>query len=420
MKSGFFFLLFFLLNLSPSYSIISMEQVSSFSNITTMDYSTSIDIEGDYAYITGFNTASLAIIDFSDKSNPRQVGYFINRSSLDGAWYIDVDTKGDYAYIGGDGGNNLYNGSLISGLVILNVTNKSNPYQVSILADMDDIYSLKISDKGYGNLIYLTSQQQGYLYIINVTDKKNPGKLGNISISRARSVVVDDKGGYAYVGTNDNIPNNITEDYVYIINISNKTNPINITNLNNFIFFDLQAIYLEGDYIYTSAWPRDDLTITNIKDKKHPYIQTIFKHPAIYGVMDLRAHNDMVYMASEYANSVVIINVSNKDNPVLIGHFCNTTSLYYPYEIEIAGDFIHLASKFGNSYTILKMSQGDGDLPLYNNSRCYNERPTENRVGQAIPDFDITKFLIDNTPKITHPSKKTFFSRWLDRLMFWK
>jgi len=379
-----------------------------------MNYTTSLDIQGDYAYVTGFNTDSIAIIDISDIYNPKQVGYFTS-PLLDGAWTLKA--KGDYLYVAGDGN------SVPNGLIILDIHNKTNPYQVGYISgNMNDIYSIQVSKSG--DYVYLTSQEHNKFYIINVTDKTNPQIKSELNVNKARSVTLDDAEHYAYIGTNSYDAARIK---MRIVDITNLSNPINVSDLYDPIFSDVQAIDVSEDYLYTSSWPEDDLTIINIKDRLAPYIESIFIHPRIYGVMELHLQNNIVYMTSEYANSIVIVDVKDPNNPQLIGHFCNVTSLYYPYELDIVGDYLHVASKFGNSYTVLRKWEGQGELPLYNNSRCYNERPIKNRVGERVPDFNATDFLEDKPENITHPNGVThnsskepnIFIRILLKLKFW-
>jgi len=159
-------------------------------------------VSGNYAYVTGFNNDSFNIINITNKSNPVNVSHLVDSSYLDGA--IRVFVSGNYAYVTALN-NNSFN--------IINITNKSNPVNISHLVDSS----------------YLNASRG--IYVI---------------------------GDYAYVTGENN-------DSINIIDISNKSNPVNISHLRDSGYLNTpRRIYVLGNYAYVAANVNDSISIINV------------------------------------------------------------------------------------------------------------------------------------------------------------
>ena len=126
----------------------------------------SVFVSGNYAYVIGFKSHALEIVDISDPSSPVHKGSLTNGSG--GALLnspLSVYVLGNYAYV-------TSAGFATSGLEIIDVTNPSSPvHKGSIIngvggAQLSFPYSVYVS----GNYAYVTSSNSNALEIVDITD----------------------------------------------------------------------------------------------------------------------------------------------------------------------------------------------------------------------------------------------------------
>ena len=79
-------------------------------------------VQGNYAYVTAYSTASLAVVDISNPSAPTLVGSVQDWTNLYGADGVAV--SGNYAYVGGDS---------CSCFTVLDISNPKEPTVVTSL-----------------------------------------------------------------------------------------------------------------------------------------------------------------------------------------------------------------------------------------------------------------------------------------------
>ncbi|MBN1622129.1 MAG: fibronectin type III domain-containing protein [Endomicrobiales bacterium] len=141
-----------------------------------------VHVSGNYAYYADGDNG-FKIFDISDPSNPNQVGQLRTYRSSEGDYSPEynlnatcVYAAGDYAYVGN-------NGFSQGGLLIINVSDPSNP-QVEggfydNFNDPNDIYVK-------GNLAFVV--RENVLKIISVADPANPKEVGSKTMSDAQGV----------------------------------------------------------------------------------------------------------------------------------------------------------------------------------------------------------------------------------------
>lgn len=146
-----------------------------------------IDIDGNYAYITG--NEGYIVADIQNPSNPKIISEFVIE---DGSFGIFV--KDDIAYVGA-GGNGLY---------ITDVSDPKNPTLIGQESANGICNNVYVS----GDYAYVANYENGLL-IFDITDLANPIKIGEHSfVERTDSVVVRDKIAYiANTNTGVNVLN---------------------------------------------------------------------------------------------------------------------------------------------------------------------------------------------------------------------
>jgi len=214
---------------------------------------------GNYAYVTTEAAAGLLIVDLSDMtgSTYSHVSQFTNPNgnsvSFLSAHNIYIDENG-IAYIFGAGG------AASGGVIFLDVN--SNPTNPIYLGNWDDEYihdGMVRGDTLWAGCIY-----EGKIYVIDVSDKSNPITLGSKSTPNnfTHNAWVSDDGNYVF--TTDEKSNAYLAAY-------------DVTNLNNIQELDrIQSnpgsnsiphnTHVDGNFLITSYY-RDG---TVVHDITHP------------------------------------------------------------------------------------------------------------------------------------------------------
>ena len=158
----------------------------------------SVDVAGNYAYVTGGN-GYVAAVDISNPSAPVIIGSLTNTDKLRGARSIRV--SGNYAYVA------AYNTTCF---VIINI---SNPSSLSISGFICDPNQLNGPNQisVYNNHAYITVSDtaslpvtgNGRLIVVNVENPNNPFISGSVTssgneIGSPRGISVSEN--YAYIG----------------------------------------------------------------------------------------------------------------------------------------------------------------------------------------------------------------------------
>jgi len=266
-------------------------QIGRFCNSTSMDTPYELDKQGNYVYTTGLlDSGGLTIIDVSTPTTPVQVGYlgydvFGATGLLEGQY--KVDAVGNYAYV-------IQAGFDINlGFMIVDITDKANPINVSHL-NFTELVGFSADYGGYanlrdiktiGNLSYIIDAHRDIMIILNVTNKTNPYVISNYTSNITLDSVsgLDINGDYAYLSSAGDVfpPIPVSNHAVTVLNISNKSNPTLLyTTQSMKLFYPMDIFYLDN-YIYTvggskwGAYWSGNLSILNVSQvyPTDPYLE---------------------------------------------------------------------------------------------------------------------------------------------------
>ncbi|MCD6496069.1 MAG: hypothetical protein J7K54_02245, partial [Candidatus Aenigmarchaeota archaeon] len=282
-------------NINDSLSIFD---ISDPSNITEMGYITddnqggsaqgldgaaSVYVSGRYAYVGGNDDPAFSVIDISDPSNPEEIG-LIRDDSVGGSATVlegvgDIFVNGRYAYVL----NSVNNDSM----TILDISDPTNPTEVGYITDDSvggDVTAIKAPQNVYvsGRYAYITSRLEDSLSVIDISNASNPVQVSYIQddslggdatgLDGARGIYV--AGNYVYVGS-------FYDNSISVIDISDPEDLVEVgvifddtrngtANMIDGIF----NIFGSGKYIYVSAHDDDAISIIEISAIETPAIET--------------------------------------------------------------------------------------------------------------------------------------------------
>ncbi len=198
-----------------------------------------------------------------------------------------------------------------------------------------------------GNYAYLTSDL-GIFYVIDISDKNNPVIKGKCKTTESSNIVIV-KGEYAYISyTNFTYEDNdfYTRCGFYIVNVSDKSNPGLIGNYdtgeNN--RKSVSGLFIEGNYAYieTSLEEQDNLSyieIVDISEKENPEILNKYEIDGI--ATNIWVENDIGFINANFyeygedsfadESRLIVIDLKDKNNPEVIDYCMvnsNSCSIY--------------------------------------------------------------------------------------------
>jgi hypothetical protein len=263
---------------------------------------------------------AIAFLGFSglvsaDSLNVRTIGHY----SVSNWGGRDLAISGNYAYVAAD-----------TGLIVLDISNPSNPTKISCNATLGYPYSIEVA----GNYAYITDAASG-LHVVNISDPANTFEASFFdTYGSAIDVKVVDTLVYLapYYG-------------LYILNASDHANPDSIGHIN--FSSNVKGIEVSGGYAYVAV--RDSgMKVVSISDPTNPAIIGEFHaSDEPYGIA-VTGH--CAYLVSN--TGLQIVDVSDPANPAEIGHL---DSLGSGYRVVVSGKFAYITSS-GDGFHVVNIS----------------------------------------------------------------
>ena len=271
-----------------------------------------IGVYGSYVFIKE-ESGKLDIIDISSPSTPRLIGTLDNS-----AGYLPqlISVSGKYAY--------TWNGW---GLSIVDVTDPLHP----VLAG-------KYKDEGVSSMYgkeFLVSGDYAYerinqsIKIIDMSTKTYPVLASNYKTGFELGIYkISVKDNYLYaLGTSND------GDYLEIIDVSNKSNPILRGSLK--LSSNVYKMFIEEDYLV--YFTEKSIGMIDTHMKWEPYETGIISNEET--ITDLVLMNDTVYVTDQF--NFKIISIQDKRKPVLLSSI-KTGAGKGTSHIEISGRYAYL------------------------------------------------------------------------------
>jgi len=273
---------------------ISLSRVdpTNYSVYDTTGWGYDIDVEGNFAYIAD-GSPGLVIVNVTDITNPTPGGIYSS-----GMFMYSVDADGNVAYVG-------ENGRIRS----VNIVDPYAPFLLDTRALTGTIYDVDV----VGDWLFAAGTWMG-LYAVNISSPLALGPHYNYN-TPGNAYNVEIAGDFAYVA-----------DYwtVQVINVSDPTSMTFVTSFDTGASDREFSLYVEGDYLYVVTY---DWTTTpdthrifcyDITDPSAPaYVDEVSYQSSSWYTRDIVVDGDYAYVAG-YSDGVIIIDVSDPSNMRLL------------------------------------------------------------------------------------------------------
>ncbi len=274
-------------------------------------------------YIDGETVGSLHIVDISEPSEPREVGFCDVQGSPE-----DVEVVGDYCYMAVyTGGEDDFRGRLC----VINVSDSSRPEEVGSYEFEGRANGIVIAD----NYCYITEYHRsdprtylGSLRVLDVSNPSHPRELGVCDTGPAEGVAVS--GNFCYVP--------VRRIGLRVVDVTSPSNPRVMGSCETqSLVYD---VAVAGQYCYVACYR--DLSLIDVRFPSEP---------REVGFLDTRGStitvsDNYAYLTHGFrteASMLYIVNIGNPLRPSEAG-FYNIPGR--GSGVAVAGDFAFLAEEF--------------------------------------------------------------------------
>jgi len=275
-----------------------------------------VHVEGNYAYITTPNVYGndIAIVDVSDKKKPVKVGGFdVEKVGGDGRGIWRLYVEGDY----------LYTGDLKNYLYIIKISDPKNPVLVGKWSGPGKGSPSSFAKKG--KYVFVTRYHWGF-YVIDVSNPKKPVKVAEVIKDHDPNAsdikIFDDK---LFLSTR--------YEGFRIYDISEPKNPKLITK------FAKVSLYAEGIFVHRMPFgtyvmevgSSCGLAIIDITDIKNPKLITKIPLPIPFG-KSIKVKGNYAFIGANNGGGW-IVDVSNPKEPKAVA-WVKTDGRHWGVEIK--------------------------------------------------------------------------------------
>ncbi|MGE5411304.1 MAG: LVIVD repeat-containing protein, partial [Clostridiales bacterium] len=292
------------------------------------DFINDIKVSGNYAYIAG--GLGVYIVDISNKSLPGK----ISTISADGPTE-ELFVKDNYLYAAGSVSLSIYD-----------INSPSSPKSAGSFNRHTNGSSVFVKD----SLAYLACPDSG-LFVLNVKDKMNPYEIGHYTFSADEPVDIFINDSLAFITCRE-IPTThlYTYGHLYILDIKDPANifkrsGIRLHGFQNGYGTDNAAgnkVTAMGNYVYLTHFSDagNYLVIANVSDPDNP--REVTRMPADR-ISDLSINNNILYASAEHYG-LLSFDISNPSAVKKLSQFSaagNTKSVFR------MGNYLFNANSFG-------------------------------------------------------------------------
>jgi len=281
--------------LPQSYEHMNYTKISGYDDNLKNFIAEDILVKDDFLFIAA-RTEGMIIFDITNISSPVLISQFYNGGSIHG---IAIDD--DMAYLA----------AYDDGIQIVNISNVYKPEIIGKYTESFFFNQIYVD----GNFAYAGFNKPlaiGGMIILDLTSKTNPYKIGqylNAHIGRIEEITF--KENYAIV---------IGQGSSAILDITDKSNPVVLEKRLEYNF--LQNSFLDGNILYVAADIYGVLIfdITNIESP-----QLIERYQEGSNPQDIYVENDVAYVVSKLFG-LLLLDVSDPSSPTMLSYDNRGTS----------------------------------------------------------------------------------------------
>jgi hypothetical protein len=308
---------------------------------TGLNTATALYVSGKYAYVLGKADDALSIIDVSNPTNPIEVAALIRGGATIG---LDDPTgiyvSGRYAYVASQAGD--------GSMSIIDVLDPLNPVEVGIIQDAvagGNASVLGGAQAVYvlGRYAYVSSYANSSLTIVDVSNASNPFEISYIQDeSKGGEATAIDGFSEIYVSGKYAYMTSLNDDAISVFDISNASNIVELdvllddsqggeaTNLEA-----SRGLFVSGKYAYVTS--RDDAAFTVIDLSG---VETPLLHIGNMQANFLRVIANAYVDNDLYVRSGLVVGAS--------AFFMDALSVYGTFKVIGNGNFTGNLSAAGN------------------------------------------------------------------------
>ena len=237
---------------------------------------------------------------------------------------------------------------LNDGFSCVNVTDPFNPVEEFYISDLNSTWR---DVKTWGNYAYVTTEADAGLLIVDLTDMTgntywhvslftNTNTGSSTSFTAAHNLYIDENGICYIFGASDNNGNNPSDGAIFLDVSANPINPVYLGEWSDEYIHDGMV---RGDTMYAGCIYTGDLYIIDVSDKTNPI--TIGTHPT----PNAFTHNawisddgDYVFTTDETSDAYIgSYNISDMSNIQEVDRIqSNPGSNSIPHNTHVDGDFL--------------------------------------------------------------------------------
>lgn len=301
-----------------------------------------VHLDGDYAYLPCREGRRLTICSIKDPAHPRIISSFTH-GELGEAAGLAIE------------GNTLY---LVSQsnhrLLVLDATNKS---------DVRLLGSVSIGQAGKG-ILYKVSSRDGYcymahlsekkLFIVDVRDPARPVVVGAAAVTSEDdgpfSVLL--RGDYALVGTIFGRRNRLA-----VVDVKEPANPRLIGQVLDPAICQISGEVV-GNRYYAVCWDTDAFVVFDVADPAHPKLESKLVDHRLGKPNRCAISGNRAYLPMIKGNGVAVLDIADPRKPKFLTSFCNPV-LSKAYGVAVSGDLLFIGAREGNSLLIVDQRKLD-------------------------------------------------------------
>jgi len=347
----------------------------------------------DFNSLKYFKTKNVKIGIFTNTMGERKVEWVITKNGFEILEFASYEIVGLSTYTDSTGdysvddvwtmkftpdSNFLVVGSYIDNHVsIFNVTNKSEIVELSTYTDIsgdysvERIYALDVSSDG--NYLAISSSVDDSVSIMNITDKTSITGLshyndisGDFSVEGIRDLQFTPDGNYLITSSN-------IDDYVSIMNVTNKSliDPL-VSYSDSSSDYSIDALRSldvsdDGNYLATSSWTDDQISIMNITDKTTiAELSTYNDNSGEYSIesiydLEFTPDANFLVITSSTDDYVSIMNITEKSSIIGLSSFTDIDADYsiesiYTVKVSPDGNSMATSSPVDDYISIMDIS----------------------------------------------------------------
>ena len=310
--------------------------------------------DGQYAYVGGLVSDSLAIVDvLTDPTSPVVVGTIAGDfTRMDGAHGVAVSSDGQYVYVSGH-----YSDSI----AVVDVSTPTGPVVVgSVVGDyrLNGANELVLSSDGHvAYVVGYAGSSLASVYVANPTSPQMAGAIvgDTTNMHSARSVAISPNDTLVYVASYDS-------DSLAVVNVSNYNHPVVVATLVDDI--NLNGPYSvrlspDGQYAYVGCiGVMESITVVDVG--------TDPKHPAVVGrvvgagrAVAVSPNGKFLFGMNFNTDSVTVFDVTDPPNPIVVSSIVDSVNINGPFAAATSpdGQYVYVVGYYGHSIAVLKNAQ---------------------------------------------------------------